>query len=347
MSSILKVKRKLEKAVTVEACNLVKYFELKLGFFKTLTTRQAPFVHAVDGVNFAVRKGEIFGLVGESGCGKTTTGRCLLRLVEPTQGKVLFNGRDIVPLSLEHEVRKLRRKMQIIFQDPYESLNPRMSIYDIISEPLRIQKVTESENEVRERVIEALEDLDLVPPEEFLYRFPHELSGGQRQRIAIARASVLKPEFLVADEPVSMLDASIRSEVLKLLLGLQKKMHTSVLYITHDIALARHVCDRMAVMYLGKIVEKGLIENVIGKPLHPYTEALIAAVPVPDPTARRIEVVIKGEVPSAVNPPPGCRFHTRCPHAMDICRKKEPPLIEVDKNRFVACHLYGSKGSKR
>lgn len=337
----------MEKGVTVEARNLVKHYELKLGFFKTLTTRQVPHVHAVDGVNFTVRKAEIFGLVGESGCGKTTTGRCLIRLIEPTQGKVLFKGVDILSLSLEKEVRKLRRQMQIIFQDPYESLNPRMSIYDIISEPLRIQKIAESEDEISDKVCQALEDLDLVPPEEFLYRFPHELSGGQRQRVAIARAFVLRPEFLVADEPVSMLDASIRSEVLKLLLGMQKKLRTSFLYITHDIALSRHMCDRIAVMYLGKIVEKSSTDELIDKPLHPYTEALIAAVPVPDPTARRIEVVIKGEVPSAINPPPGCRFHTRCPHAMDICRKKEPPLMEIDKGRLVACHLYGSEGSKR
>ena len=338
----------MEKNVTLEVHNLVKHFSVKLGFFKTLVTSETPKVHAVDGVSFNIKEGEIFGLVGESGCGKTTTGRCLVRLVEPTEGEVVFKGTDLLSLSLEHAFRKLRRKMQIIFQDPYESLNPRMSIYDIVSEPLRIQKVAESEREVVERVNQALEDLDLVPPEEYLYRFPHELSGGQRQRVAIARAFVLRPEFLVADEPVSMLDASIRSEVLKLLLGMQKKFQTSFLYITHDIALSRHMCDRIGVMYLGKIVEKASTDDLISKPLHPYTQALIAAVPVPDPTARRIEVVIKGEVPSAINPPPGCRFHTRCPNAMDICRKKEPPLVEVgNSNRSVACHLYESKGSKR
>ena len=333
--------------VTLEVHNLVKYFPIKLGFFKALTTSEAPNVHAVDGVSFNIKEEEIFGLVGESGCGKTTTGRCLVRLVEPTKGEVVFKGSHLLSLSLEGEFRKLRRKMQIIFQDPYESLNPRMSIYDIVSEPLRIQKVTGSEREIAERVSQALEDLDLVPPEEFLYRFPHELSGGQRQRVAIARAFVLRPEFLVADEPVSMLDASIRSEVLKLLLGMQKKFGTSFLYITHDIALSRHMCDRIAVMYLGKIVEQASTDDLISKPLHPYTQALIAAVPVPDPTARRIEVVIKGEVPSAINPPQGCRFHTRCPHAMEICRKKEPPPMEMGNGRLVACHLYGSKGSKR
>jgi len=332
----------LSENVAIEARNLVKHFPLKLGFFKTMLAKEVPHVHAVDGVSFKVFKGEIFGLVGESGCGKTTTGRLLLRLITPTEGEIFFNDVDIASIKIEREMRALRRKMQIIFQDPYESLSPRMSIFDIIAEPLRIQKVTESDDEVTERVEEALNELDLTPPEEFMYRFPHELSGGQRQRIAIARAFVLKPEFLVADEPVSMLDASIRTEVLKLLLGLIEKFHSSFLYITHDIALARYMCNRLGVMYLGKIVEKGTTEKVIHEPLHPYTEALIAAVPVPDPTARRIKVVIKGEVPSAINIPPGCRFSSRCPYAWEICRKKEPPLFEVGKGRYVACHKYKS-----
>lgn len=329
----------MTEEATIEVRNLVKHFPIRMGFFKTLTSEETPVVHAVDEVSFKIGKGEVFGLVGESGCGKTTTGRMLIRLIEPTAGQILFKGEDITTLSTERELKKLRRKVQIIFQDPYESLNPRMGIYDIVAEPLRLQKVTKTRSELRERVTEALEDMEMFPPEEFMYRFPHELSGGQRQRIAIARAFVLRPEFLVADEPVSMLDVSIRSEVLKLLLSLIEKYNTSFLYITHDIAVARHMCDSIAVMYLGKIVEKGPTEDLIHKPLHPYTEALIAAVPVPDPTARRIEVRIKGEVPSAVNPPPGCRFHTRCPHAMEICRKKEPPLKEVE-NRLLACYLH-------
>jgi len=337
-----KTKNHTDEEVVLEATNLKKYFPIKLGFFKTLFTKSSPIVHAVEDVSFNVKAEEVFGLVGESGCGKTTTGRLLLRLIEPTSGKVNFKGTDVTAISAEREMRKMRRKMQLIFQDPYESLNPRMSLFDILAEPLRIQKLATSEGELRERVFEVLEDLALTPPEEYIYRFPHEVSGGQRQRVAIARAFILRPEFMVADEPLSMLDASIRSEVAKLLLGEVKKYRCSFLYITHDIALARYMCNRLAVMYLGNIVERGPAENVIMKPLHPYTEALIAAVPVPDPTGRRTEIVIKGEVPSAINPPPGCRFHTRCPYAWDICKKTEPKLVQVEENRFVACHKYKS-----
>jgi peptide/nickel transport system ATP-binding protein len=321
----------------IEAYDLKKYFEIKTGFFQSLMAKQVPLVHAVDGVNFQIAPQEVFGLVGESGCGKTTTGKLLVRLLEPTGGKALFKGTDLTALP-EQEMRKLRGKIQIIFQDPYESLSPRMSIYDIIVEPIEIQKIAESPEEVLELVSKALESLDLVPPEEFLLRFPHELSGGQRQRVAVARAFVLNPEFIVADEPTSMLDASTRSEVLKLILGLIEKTKCAFLYITHDIALARYICDRIAIMYLGKIVETGPKEDVISKTFHPYTKALLAAVPVPDPLARRAEVTITGEVPSAFNPPPGCRFYSRCPYAMENCRKDEPALIEVEKNHFVACH---------
>ena len=322
----------------LEVRDLKKYFPIKQGFFESLSG-EAPMVRAVDGISFKIKGGEVFGLIGESGCGKTTAGRSILRLVEPTEGKVIYKGRDITALPLESEMRKLRREMQIIFQDPYESLNPRMSVFDIISEPIQLQNITKNLDETMEKVKRTLSDLRMVPPDEYLYRFPHELSGGQRQRVAVARAFVLNPGFIVADEPTSMLDASIRGEVLKLILNLIEKTHCAFLYITHDIALARYICDRIGVMYLGKIVETGHTEEVIKSPSHPYTEALLAAVPVPDPLARRTEVVIKGEVPSPINIPPGCRFNTRCPYAERICREEEPKMRAVGENKYVACHF--------
>lgn len=323
----------------MKAENLKKWFPVSGGFFGSLISRRQLYVRAVDGVSFDVRKGEIFGLAGESGSGKTTTGRMLLRLIEPTSGKVLLGNQDITKIP-DSKMKPIRKRMQIVFQDPYESLNPRMMIFDILAEPLQIQGISK-ESELKSRVKKALEDVQLVPPEEYMYRFPHELSGGQRQRVATARALVLSPEFIVADEPVSMLDVSIRAEVLNLMVDLMNKYQVAFLYITHDLALARHICDRVAVMYLGKIMEMGDVDNVILEPLHPYTQALIAAVPLPDPTSRRIEVVIKGEIPSPINPPSGCRFHTRCPKYIgDICRTKEPPLVDLGKGQMVACHLY-------
>ncbi len=315
-----------------------KFFPIKRGFFETLISRSDVFVRAVDGISFSVKKGEVFGLVGESGSGKTTTGRLLIRLAEPTEGKIEYKGKDISHMG-SRELKPLRREMQIIFQDPFESLDPRMLIQDIVAEPLRIQKIAKSEDEVWERVKQILREVELVPPEEFMLRFPHELSGGQRQRVAVARAFVLNPEFVVADEPVSMLDVSIRAEILNLMLQIVEKRGASFLYISHDLAVARHMCDRIAVMYLGRIVELGNTEAIVNSPLHPYTRALIAAVPVPDPSSKRTGNIISGEIPSPIDPPPGCHFHTRCPYTHMRCTVEDPPLIEVEKDHWASCHL--------
>jgi oligopeptide/dipeptide ABC transporter ATP-binding protein len=330
------------KDVIVRVQNLTKHFPIKIGFFKSLISKEIPVVRAVDGVSFNIRKKEIFGLVGESGSGKTTLARLILRLIEPTDGKIFFKGMDISTIP-EKDMRKIRSKMQIIFQDPYESLNPRMSVYDIVAEPLELQKVINDQKKLKNRIVESLEDVGLTPPESFLYRFPHELSGGQRQRVAVARVFALRPELIVADEPVSMLDASVRGEVLKLMLSLVEKYDSTVMYITHDISLSRVICDRIAVMYLGKIVEMGTTEKIIKNPTNPYTKALLSAVLVPDPTVKRANSVVKGEISSPLNPASGCRFHPRCSYAMEECKKKEPKLIQVGKNHYVACHLVENK----
>ncbi len=331
-----------EEVIRVE--NLKKWYPLKRGFFETLFSRGEINVKAVDGVSFKLQKGEIMALAGESGSGKTTIGKLLLRLVKPTDGYIYFEGKDITKLK-DGEFKPLRKEIQIVFQDPFESLDPRQTIKEIIAEPLRVQHLTKSEDEVETRVKGILEEVQLVPPEEFLYRFPHELSGGQRQRVAVARAFVLNPSFVVADEPVSMLDVSIRADILNLMVDLVKKTSASIIYITHDIALAKHVCDRIAVMYLGKLMEMASSTDIVDKPLHPYAQALVAAVPVPDPDSKRTADVISGEIPSPVNPPSGCRFHTRCPYAHERCVKEEPSLVEVEKDHYVACHLYTSPAS--
>ncbi len=330
------------KETLAEAVDLKKWFPVKTGFFSTVFSRTQQFVRAVDGITFKIARKEVFGLAGESGSGKTTTGRVMLKLTEPTAGEIFFEGKNITNLP-ERDLKDMRRRMQIIFQDPYESLNPRMTITDILDEPLSVLGIGTRE-ERKNKVSKALEDVELIPAEEFLYRFPHELSGGQRQRVAVARALILDPKFIVADEPVSMLDVSIRAEVLKLMLDLVKDFDISLLYITHDLALARHMCDRLAIMYLGKIMEMASTDKIVFEPLHPYTRALISVVPVPDPASERTDVVIKGEIPSPINPPSGCRFHTRCPEYIgDICRTKEPEIIEIKDEHYVACHKYTKK----
>lgn len=332
----------MSQDVVIKVENLVKWFPVKMGLFSSLFSKNQLYVRAVDDISFDIRKGEIYGLAGESGSGKTTTGRLMLRLIDPTSGKIEFQGQDITTLP-ESQLKPLRQKLQIVFQDPYESLNPRMTIHDILAEPLQVQGLGHDERQVEEKVYKTLEDVDLVPPQEFVLRYPHELSGGQRQRVATGRAFVLNPEFIVADEPVSMLDVSIRAEILNLMSNLVEKTGASFVYITHDLALARHMCDRIAVMYLGKIMEKGPTEKLVYEPLHPYTRALISAVPVPDPTQKRSDIVIKGEIPSPINPPSGCRFHTRCPIAeFPLCKEKEPVLTDYGDGHFAACNLIGT-----
>lgn len=323
--------------ILVETVNLKKYFQVKKGIFSTLFRAGSTYVHAVDEINFNIKKGEIFGLVGESGCGKTTTGRILLLLENPTSGDILFDGSDITSIG-KKELKQFRRKTQIIFQDPYSSLDPRKTVYDIIAEPINIHKTIDSELEKNDKIKKILEVVDLTPSESFIYKYPHELSGGQRQRVAVARALILNPKFIVADEPVSMIDVSMRIGILNLLLELREKFDISFLFITHDLAIARYICDRIAVMYLGKIVELGKTEDLINNPMHPYSIALIGSVP--RLYSKKPEgIEIKGEVPTAINPPSGCRFHPRCPYAYNECDVKEPQLKEINKDRYVACHL--------
>jgi len=314
----------------IEGKDVTKYFPIK-GFMREIAR-----VHAVEHVDFFVNQGETFGLVGESGCGKTTLGRMILKLTEPTSGEILYRGQNIYDLH-DEELKEFRRKTAMVFQDPYSSLDPRMVIADVVGEPLTVHKLASGE-EKDEKVLEIMERVGLKP--EHMYRYPHEFSGGQRQRIAIARALSINPEFVVLDEPTSSLDVSVQAKILNMLNRLQKEFDLTYVFISHNLDVVRYISDRVGVMYLGEVVEMGPREAIFENALHPYTQGILLAAPKPDPDARR-EVALMGEVPSAVNPPPGCRFHPRCPRSRERCSEEVPELIEMEKNHFVACFKHG------
>jgi oligopeptide/dipeptide ABC transporter ATP-binding protein len=320
------------ESALLEVRHVKKYFPIRKGILQ----REVAHVHAVDDVSFAVREGETLGLVGESGCGKSTLGRTVVRLLEPTAGEIVFQGTPIQGLGTRR-LRPLRREMQMVFQDPYASLNPRKRVGTIVSDPMRIHNLG-SRNDQKRRVGEILETVGLSP--EHYNRFPHEFSGGQRQRIGIARALALRPKLIVADEPVSALDVSIQSQMLNLLDELQNEFQLTYIFIAHDLGVVRHVSDRIAVMYLGKIVELSPAEELYTRPIMPYTEALLSAVPIPDPdlAEKRERIVLEGDVPSPINPPSGCRFHPRCRYATDVCQQIEPPLVDYGNGHLAACH---------
>jgi len=317
--------------VLLEVKNLVKHYPVRKGVFGRVTGQ----VHAVDDVSFSIASGETLGLVGESGCGKSTTGKAVLKLVEPTSGTIDWRGRRIDALSAGN-MRPYRRELQAVFQDPYSSLNPRMRAEDIVGEPIRNFE-TASRAEIRERVASLFDKVGLRQDQ--LIKYPYEFSGGQRQRLGIARALALRPKLIVCDEPVSALDVSVQAQVINLLMDLQNEMQLSYLFVAHDLAVVEHISHRVAVMYLGKIVELTDKRSLFAHPQHPYTEALLSAVPTPDPRAQKKRIILGGDVPSPINPPPGCRFHTRCPYAFERCRVEEPLMQEVRAGHFVACHL--------
>ncbi|RLQ92365.1 ABC transporter ATP-binding protein [Falsibacillus albus] len=324
----------LVKEPLLEIQDLKKHFPLTGGVFG----KTVGHVKAVDGVSFSVNKGETLGIVGESGCGKSTTGRMLLRLIEPTEGAIKFEGKDITKLS-KKDMRSLRRDMQMVFQDPFASLNPRHTVEKILEEPLIVHGIGNAA-ERKKKVRELLEVVGLSSY--YAKRYPHQFSGGQRQRIGIARALMTKPKLIIADEPVSALDVSIQSQVLNLLEDLQSEFDLTYIFIAHDLGVVRHISDRVGVMYLGRMAELTESDKLYEKPLHPYTQALLSAVPIPDPEYKRDTIILQGDIPSPSNPPKGCAFHTRCPHAMDICKSATPQFKEAEPGHYVACHLYSN-----
>ncbi|MCR8463030.1 MAG: ATP-binding cassette domain-containing protein [Candidatus Korarchaeota archaeon] len=322
--------------------NLVKWFPVRRTIFDVLRRREKLYVRAVDGISFDIRRREIFALVGESGSGKTTTGRLLIRLETPTSGRIIYKNTWNLAAMTEAELKPFRRELQVVWQDPYGALNPKMTLKEILEEPLIF--LTDSDADERlEKVIKALQEVNLVPVEEFLHKHPIEISGGQRQRVVVAKALIVDPEFIVADEPVSMVDVSMRASILGILERARRRRNTTILYITHDLATAGYVADRIAVMYLGKIFEMGPTRRVLLEPLNPYSKALISATPVPDPTVKRERIILKGEIPSPIFIPSGCRFWPRCPWAMDVCRRKEPPMTQVERDRWVYCWLFAEE----
>jgi oligopeptide/dipeptide ABC transporter ATP-binding protein len=324
-------------AALLEVAHLTKHYPVRKGIFSKVSGQ----VHAVDDVSFSIAEGETLGLVGESGCGKSTTGKTILRLIEPTSGTIRWRGQRIDRLS-SREVRPFRRELQAVFQDPYSSLNPRMRAADIVAEPVRNFE-SASSAEIRERVASLFEKVGLRPDQ--MVKYPYEFSGGQRQRLGIARALAPRPKLIVCDEPVSALDVSVQAQVINLLMRLQDDLRLSYLFVAHDLAVVEHISHRVAVMYLGKIIELTDKRSLFTHPQHPYTEALLSAVPVPDPRVQRKRVILSGDVPSPINPPSGCRFHTRCPYTMQRCRSEEPAMKEIRTGHFVACHLRAAETS--